>query len=267
MVQSTSEPEPDWSPLAACLADIPEGIRISLAARHLGSGSTLDHDPERPVQAASTIKTLILTALARAVDDGRVDLDTVATVDDELRVGGSGVLNWLHAGVSLPLRDHAWLMIAISDNTASNVIIETLGVSEIRATADALCVPSLHLGRRFLGYLPKGETNRNQVTALGLTDLLTAIWTDRAASPEQCAWMRSLHADQQHRDRLARSLPEAVTYAGKTGTLDGISHDCGVIEGGSGAVAITALIESTGESYDDDAFLGRIGRAVSEIVS
>jgi beta-lactamase class A len=257
----------DWGPLAARLGEIPNGMRVSLAARHLGTASTLDFDADRTITAASTIKTLILVALARAVDAGEVDLDTEVAVDDDWRVGGSGVLNWLRTGISLPLRDHAWLMIAISDNTASNAIIETLGVGRIQQVANDLGVPSLHLGRRFYGYLPEGETNRNVVTARGLTDLLAMIWDDTAASPERCAWMRKLHADQQHRDRLARCLPESVSYAGKTGTLTGISHDCGVVAGPAGSVALSVLVESEDSPYDDDAFIGGIGEAVAAMVS
>lgn len=257
----------DWGPLAARLADVPDGMRLSLAARHLESGSTLDHDADRPVTAASTIKTLILVTVARALDAGTLALDTEIPVRDAWRIGGSGVLNWLHRGITLPLEDHAWLMIAISDNTASNALIETVGLETVQRTATELGVPSLHLGRRFYGYLPEGETNVNEVTARGLTDLLTGIWRDEVASPERCAWMQRLHAEQQHRDRLARHLPEGVTYAGKTGTLDGISHDIAVISGPKGDIAVSALIESTADSYEDDAYLGTLGAAVAAIVS
>jgi beta-lactamase class A len=265
--QRTVPPDPDWGPFASCLAEIPPGIRVSLAARHLRSGSTLDYEPDRPVTAASTIKTLVLTALARAVDAGTIELDTDIRIRNDMRVGGSGVVNWLHDGIALPLRDLAWLMIATSDNTASNAVIDAVGLDAIRQTAADLDVPSLELTRPFLGYLPPGETNLNRVTARGLNDLLTAIWNDLAASPEQCAWMRGLHRDQQHRDRLARRLPEGVTYAGKTGSLEGISHDIGVIEGPTGTITIAVLVESTADRYDDDAFIGRIGQAVAESVS
>lgn len=257
----------DWGPLAARLAAIPEGMRLSLAARDLGTGSTLDHGADRTVTAASTIKTLILAAVARSLDAGTLALDTEIVIDDAWRIGGSGVLNWLHRGIALPVEDLAWLMIAISDNTASNALIETVGLDTIQRLATELGVPSLHLGRRFYGYLPEGETNVNAVTARGLTDLLTAIWRDEVASPERCAWMRKLHADQQHCDRLPRCLPEGVTYAGKTGTLDGFSHDIGVIAGPGGEVAVSALLESERGHYEDDAFLGAIGAAVAAIVS
>lgn len=268
MPASTNPVAPiDWAPLATCLAAIPDGIQLSLAARDLRSDSTLEHDADRAVLAASTIKTLILTAVARAIDDGTLTLDTEIAIRDEWRIGGSGVVNWLHRGIALPVEDLAWLMIAISDNTTSNALIETVGLGTIQSLATELGVPSLHLGRRFYGYLPKGETNVNEVTARGLTDLLTGIWRDEVASPERCTWMRALHADQQHRDRLARHLPEKVTYAGKTGTLDGISHDIGVIAGQNGEIAVSALIRSTADAYEDDVFLGEIGTAIAEIVS
>jgi beta-lactamase class A len=265
--EPTLPPEPDWGPLASCLARIPPAMHVSLAARHLRSGSTLDYEPDRPVTAASTIKTLILAALSRAVDAGTIDLDCDVRIRDEMRVGGSGVVNWLHDGVTLPLRDLAWLMIAASDNTASNAVIDAVGLDVIRQTAADLGVPSLELARPFLGYLPPGETYGNRVTARSLNDLLTAIWSDSAASPDQCAWMRGLHRDQQHRDRLARRLPDGVEYAGKTGSLEGVSHDSGVIEGPTGTITIAVLVESTADRYDDDAFIGGIGQAIAEIVS
>ncbi len=267
MPTTTPPAIPDWGPLAAQLADIPDKMRVSVAARHLASGSTLDHDAEREVSSASTIKTLILAAIARAIDAGRLSPDDDVTVTEEMRCPGSGVLNWLHEGITLPVRDHAWLMIAISDNTASNAMIHAAGLDAIRQLATELDVASIKLERMFMGTPPPDQAHRNRVTARALTDLLTAIWNDTAASPEQCAWMRQLHGDQQHRDRLARHLPDGVSYAGKTGTLTGISHDIGVIEGPAGRVAISALIESTASKYEDDAFLGAIGKAVADIVS
>jgi beta-lactamase class A len=258
---------PDWSPLAARLGTVPDRIVLSMAARHLESGSTLEYDVERSMSSASTIKTLILAAAAKALDAGDLALDQSFVVRDDMRVGGSGVLNWLHDGVSLPLRDMAWLMIAISDNTASNAMIDAVGLDRIQQVAIELGTPSLQLARPFLGRAPSDNKNRNQVTARGLTDLLTSIWTDEAASPERCAWMRDLHDDQQHRDRLPRHLSDDVTYAGKTGSLDGIAHDIGVIAGPQGRVAISVLVEHTVDPYDADAFIGSLGLAVGAIVA
>lgn len=264
--EPASSAVPDWGPVAACLANIPPSARVSVSARHLSSGSTLDNDADRSIASASTIKTLILAAVARALDSGDLSLDQDVTISDEMRVGGSGVLNWLHHGISLPLRDVAWLMIAVSDNTASNAMIDAVGLGRVHQTAQDLNVPTLELARPFMGRAPTDNKNRNQVTAKGLTDLLTAIWTDTAASPERCQWMRDLHADQQHLDRLPRHLPDGVTYAGKTGSLDGIAHDTGVITGPGGSIAISVLVEHSTDPYDVDTYIGTLGRAVAEIV-
>ncbi len=262
----TSAEVVNWSPLAARLAQIPETMRVSIFARELGSGSTLDRDADRAIPSASTIKTLILAAIARALDAGAITLDTPVPITDSMRIGGSGVLNWLHDGITLPVRDHAWLMMAISDNTASNALIEVAGLGAIQQLSRELDVPTLDLQRPFLGRPPEDGKSRNQVTARGLTDLLTAIWNDTAALPEQCAWMRKLHGDQQHRDRLGHCLPDDVTYAGKTGTLQGVSHDCGVITGPSGTIIISVLVETDAEKYADEAFIGSLGTAVAEMV-
>ena len=139
--------------------------------------------------------------------------------------------NWLSNGLHLSLRDHAWLMIAISDNSASNVLVDAVGVEAIGAARQSLGLVSTSLNRRFLGRLPDLGQPENLATPADLTTLLAAIWRDEAASPESCAWMRSVLADQKYHDRIPRNLPASVSYAGKTGSLSGICHDCGVISG------------------------------------
>ena len=98
-------------------------------------------------------------------------------------------------------------------------------------------------------------------------NILAAIYADKVASPDLCAWMRQCLEDQQHRDRLARHLPEDAKYAGKTGTINGINHDCGVISGEYGTIAVAVLTQHFENPYDADRFIGRIGTAIGEHVS
>lgn len=97
-------------------------------------------------------------------------------------------------------------------------------------------------------------------------NILTAIYHDTVATPELCAWMRQCLADQQHRDRLARHLPEGVEYAGKTGTIEGIVHDCGVIIGPQARITVAVLTQGYRNPYDAERFIGRIGTALGEMV-
>ena len=255
-----------WDAIRAIAAAAPAGTRVGVSARHLETGETLAINGEENFPSASTIKTLILVALANAFDEGRLCPDDEAPVREELKVPGSGVLNWLETGLKLSLRDHAWLMTAISDNTASNVLIDAVGLEQIQATGKTIGIGETALGRMFMGSAPPGPP-KNRATADGLVAILAAIENDTAASPEQCAWMRQLLSDQQHVDRLPRHLPEGISYRGKTGTLNGIAHDCGVIEGPGGRVAIAVLTEGFENRYDADRFIGRVGTAVAGIVA
>ena len=256
-----------WSALRDIVGTAPESTAVALAACHLESGETLSINGDGNFPSASTIKILILAALANAFDDGRLRPTDRVAVREELKVEGSGVLNWLETGLELSLRDHAWLMIAISDNTASNVLIDAVGLVQIAAIGKAIGVGETTLARMFMGrHAPPGAP-RNRATADGLVAILTAIENDIAASPEQCAWMRSLLEDQQHVDRLPRHLPEGVHYRGKTGTLTGIVHDCGVLYGPGGRVAIAVLTEGFANAYDAERLIGRIGTAAAGFVA
>jgi beta-lactamase class A len=253
--------DPQWPNLLRSIAAGPDTATIGVSVRSLDDGREFDHSGSTLMSSASSIKILILAALAQAVDRGQVSLDDRASAVPGTRVGGSGVLNWLGEDVELSLRDHAWLMIAISDNTASNVLIDAAGMSGIGECAARLCPGGTSLNRRFLGRLPEPGQPENLACAADLVRVLTAIWDDTAASPSQCAWMRSLLADQKYRDRIPRRLPESVAYAGKTGSLAGYSHDCGVLSGPGGNLAIAVLTRGFDDPYDADALIGDIARA------
>jgi len=242
----------------------PEGTTIGISVRDLQSGETFDINGDLDFASASTIKTLIQVGLARAFDEGRLHPDEKRPAPQDIRLEGSGVVNWLAPDLELTLRDHAWLMIAISDNTTSNVCIDAVGISAINAAGDEIGVGKTRLGRRFMGANAPAGPSKNRATANGLVAIPTAIEEDRAASPEQCAWMRQCHNDQQHRDRLPRHLPNDVTYRGKTGTIEGIAHDCGVLIGPKGSVAVAVLTHGFTNPYDADRFIGRIGTALAE---
>lgn len=258
---------PVWERIQSIVDDRPEGTSVSVTAWHDGSGETLSIDGEKDVASASTIKILILAALARAFDEGRLHPSDKRSAPPKLRLTGSGVVNWLDPELELTLKDHAWLMTAISDNTSSNVCIDAVGLEAIGELGAELGTGETRLGRLFMGANAPAGPSKNRATTDGLVAILKAIENNTAASPEQCAWMRQCLDDQQHRDRLPRHLPEGVNYRGKTGTIDGIVHDCGVLTGAGGKVVIAVLTEGFENPYDAERLIGRIGTAASELVA
>ena len=107
------------------------GGEISLAARDLRTGWTAEYHANRKVKTASVIKLPILVHLALAVSEGRYDWNDALELTESEKVGGAGVLSGMTAGLRLSLHDLAYLMIAISDNTATNRLIERLGVAAV----------------------------------------------------------------------------------------------------------------------------------------
>ncbi len=253
----------NWPHLQALLDDLEGADSISVAVRIPATGASFHHHADIVMSSASTIKILILAALARAVDAGTLDLATRVPIQPEQLSAGSGILNELVTPLELTLADHAHLMIAISDNTASNVLIDAVGMEAIAETASTLELSGTALQRRFLGRLPDPGTPENLTTANDLVTILTAIAADTVASPELCDWMRQRLALQHYLNRLPRTLPAGVTFAGKSGSLEGFDHDCGILTGPHGQAIAAVMVRNVTDSFATDALIGSIGHAIA----
>ena len=104
------------------------------ALTELSSGESIGHDRDDVMPTASLIKVPVLTALYRAVDEGRVSLTDRIRYGDEHRCLGSGVLSRMSPGVEMTVRDAAVLMIIISDNGATNMVIDLVGLEHVNET-------------------------------------------------------------------------------------------------------------------------------------
>ena len=266
----TEEQSAQWSALeriaAAAEAD-GHAAQVAIALRAMVAGDepgSWGRHGDVVLLSASTIKVAILIAVARALDAGTLRHDQRLAARPVDTVSGSGVLKGLEPGLSLNLDDQASLMITISDNTASNVLIEAAGLGAVQAAMTDLGCTGSHLRRAFLGAIPTDDLPRNEMTAADLVLLLAAIADDRAASPAACEWMRGLLRQQQHLDRLGRSLPAGITFGGKSGSLEGIVHDCAILDGPGGQVIIAVLTSGVTDRYAVDAVIGDLGRAAVE---
>jgi beta-lactamase class A len=243
-------------------AEAGEGVEIGVAAHWVGTTRRWSLAGDDPFPAASTIKLAILVALFREVDAGRLDLNERLAVDAAAPVPGSGVLGWLSPGLSLSLADLAYLMIAVSDNTASNLLLEAVGMDRVGVTIADLGLRATALNRRFLGRAPDPGEPENVTSAADLVSLLTAIAEGTAATPTSCERMRALLALQQDRDRLARYLPSGVEFGGKSGTLPGLAHDAGLLSTPGGTLAIAVLTRGFSDPYLAEGTIGAMGVAM-----
>lgn len=252
------------------------GGELALDIRHLERGERYQRGEDVPFSAASTIKLPILVALYGEAARGRIQLDEPARLRAEDQVTGSGVLQLLSPGIRLPWRDVAELMIAVSDNAATNLILARLGLERVNA-----CLQSLGLRRTAVGgplqVIPAEPVPRtNTVTAGDLAELLQRVARGTAISWEACRRMVATLKRQRFNDALPALLPPPLPHdaplgafpawelAHKTGGIIGHEHDVGILYLPGQSIVICALSRHGGDARWARGLIARVGRAVWE---
>ncbi|HYH30501.1 MAG TPA: serine hydrolase [Pseudonocardia sp.] len=237
------------------------GVQGGLHAVPLGGPAReVGVDPDEPVLMASVYKVPLLVAFCRRVDAGELDPREQVTVDPAERTAGPTGLSVLRDPVTTSWRDLASSMITVSDNAAADVLLRRVGLERVNealrdlglertrvlgstadvyrslvtdtAAADTVAafraltsndaVPAV---RAYDAVLASATTPRD------MTGLLDAIWSDRAASPQQCRFARELLGAQAWQHRLRSGFPpDGVRVAGKTGTLAALRNEIGVVQ-------------------------------------
>ena len=267
-----------------------------LHARDLATGTQVAHAPDDLVVMASVFKVPVLLELHRQGHEGRLDLTEPVLVPVEGRSLGPFGISVMRDPLRMSLRDLAWLMMGISDNAATDVICDAVGIDRVNALLQELGLRSTVLvgacrdlfrtmaeDAADVGGLEADLTDlavvdrlrvldppaTTHTTARDITELLSLIWTDRAGSPEVCAEVRQTLATQVWPHRLAAGFPEdSVTTSGKTGTLPRWRNEVGVVEfadGGRYAVAVfTRSSSASRKNPAADAVIGAAARAAVE---
>jgi len=238
-----------------------------------GAGVLAEVDGERVVPAASTIKVPLLVAVLRLVARSELRLGDSVRLGDE-RVGGSGPLAALTSITQLRVGELLDLMITLSDNDATNALLDLVGVGVV----DRLC-PELGMGRtslrRRLMDLEAARAGRDNTTcAADLARVLVLLRRGDLLPPPQTRVALDVLAAQQFVDGLPALLPGGVWHGNKTGELTGVRHDMMLVETGSrwAAVAVTATGLADEEAGVDHGSLvlptfARIGQLVAACIA
>ena len=276
--------------------------KIGVYVHHLTRGDTVAHDADRPFQMASVFKVPLLAELMSQVVAGRRRLDEQITLTDEMKAPGSGVLKELSAGTRLSVRDLAMLMIIVSDNTATDILLDLVGADAVNArlAACGLRRTVVTMGCRSLlrdlvglGEVPDTpETRRLAAERLRLRQLdwNARVYHDERANMttpremgrlmelivrptvnggaegpiplEACRQILDLMRRQQVRDRLPLLLPPGVEMAHKTGSLTRVSNDAGVLYTASGPCVVSVFTRDLADDLKGRLAIAEVGRAV-----
>ncbi|MGW0801726.1 serine hydrolase [Nonomuraea sp. NPDC002799] len=266
----------------------PAGVTGWLYAADIDSGRAVGHGADEPLPIASMWKVPLLVEFCRQADAGLLDPSSRVTVTAADRVAGPTGISGMLDDVTISLRDLAYLMIVVSDNTSADVLLRQVGRDAVNAMLgtfglagtrvaygagaadDSMDADTGHgwpyvdpedISR--LSALDPARTNRG--TPREMAALFGLIWRDEAASAQSCAWMRAVFNMQVWPHRLASGFPyDDVAVSGKTGTLPTLRNEAGVVEypdGGRYAVAVFTRSFSTALNQPRaDAVIGTAAR-------
>ena len=230
---------------------------VSLYAKNLDTGASFGIRERDPVRTASTIKLPIMLAVFDAVSHGKAKWDESLTVTAAEKVSGSGVIGAEFSnGVRLPLRDVMHLMIVLSDNTATNMILERFTADAVNTYLDGIGMKTTRSLRKVrgdgnqlksaAGWSAAGKLPENERYGLGVSTprdmvaILEKLELGEAVSAEASKEMLAVLKRCQDASGVRRRLP-GLTIANKTGALDALRSDVALVysKGGRIAMAIT----------------------------
>ncbi len=182
--------------------------------------------PERRFPAASLAKVPILVEVARQVEFGTLAWDTRYPILTESYATNSDVLANLSVDLHPTLRDLAHLMIAVSDNTASNVLLDIVGMEAVNVTMHQLGLYDTHIERHFIDFVARKAGQENWTTAGDMALLFSFLCADVLPGRNE---MLNMLLRQNDTSSIPAYWDEEIPYAHKTGELAGILHDAGIL--------------------------------------
>jgi beta-lactamase class A len=233
--------------------------KVSLYAKNLQTGATYGIAAEDPVRTASTIKLAIMVECFFEAAEGKLKWTEPLRLTDGEKVSGTGILQDLSNGVELSIRDMVDLMIVLSDNTATNLILNRIGGNAVNARMSQLGLEQTRVMRKILGDgknlkpQPSGVTEEgakpeNKKWGTGrsspremvviLEKLYRGELVSKAASDEMLAVLQR----QRDHDCIGRDMKD-VTIASKAGALDHLRSDVGIIYSKRGPIAMAITVE------------------------
>jgi beta-lactamase class A len=254
---------------------------LGVAARNLETGEEITWQAERPMPTASTFKFPLLVEVFAQAAAGNLDLNDRVPLMAEDQAGGSGLLRDLRPGLQPTLRDLAMLMIVVSDNSATNMLLDRVGgPAAVNDAMRAIGLPSIVVNRRlFFSAAPRGPVAL--AAPQDLMRLATLMAEGQLVSPDASREMREIMVRQRHHDQFPRYLalmpyagdneqPQALRVLNKTGAIGGLRADVGLVQIGSEHAIAFSVVCDTGpdETYRTEhpavVINGLVGRVLLE---
>jgi len=256
---------------------------VTLFAKNLDTGASYSLDGDQPVRTASTIKLPIMIECFAEAAEGRLNFSEPIQLTADEKVSGSGILQDLSTGDELPIRDLVMLMITLSDNTATNLIINRIGGNAVNARMEQLGLTQTRLMRKILGdgnnlkpypsgISDEGAKPENKKWGIGrsapaeMVALLEKLYRGELVSKAASAEMIEILKKQRDHGGIGRDMKDIV-IANKSGALDALRSDVGIVYSKRGAIAMAITVDGMPQpDWSEDNPGERLISGLSEIL-
>ena len=220
-----------WQKLESTIHQIDDNLDgvMGVAILDLTTGQKFLLHPDEIFPQASSIKITVLAELYRQAQEGKLKLTDVYTVQQSDLVPDSDIMGGLTPGItSITLRDLATMMITVSDNSAANVLIERLGMDQVNALMDSLGLTHTRLRRKMMDLKAAEEGRENISTPHEMMRLLEALYQGKVLNPAMTDDFFQVLSNVKN-NPIPRGLPDGVRVASKSGELEGVRNDSGIV--------------------------------------
>jgi len=239
----------EWLQLVAGLEKDSRNYRgpVGIYFKDLETGRTWEHNPDTLFPSASLIKVPIMASVFEKIRQGGMTPDTQFKLAPGDRVGGSGSLRFARIGTSLSVMEIVYKMITESDNTATRMLINRLGMDFLGETFKELSLSSTNITPEGMSLTSGRPLRENFTTAREMASLLERIYAGELVSREASETMLDVLKHNKNRSRLRKGLPAGWALGHKTGLLRRACHDVGIVFSPRGDYVLAVL---TGHAPD-----------------
>jgi len=240
----------------------PYGEKVGVCFIDLKTGWELQINGRKPYPAASVIKLAVLAAAYHLSDTGQLDLGRKLPLKDSDKLGGSGVLQWMKAGREYTLWNLARMMIVLSDNTATRMLVNEMGKENIN-----LYLHSIDLNQSDIvdeTMLNEPPLPMNLTTPEEMAMLLLKIQQARIFKPNSSKEMLNFMKNQRYRWGIWRGVPRGIIVADKTGEVDKVLNDAGIVYSPSGPFILSVFTHGFGKLREAREIINQVSAIVYE---
>ena len=249
-----------WKKLQDQLRDVNQHLDgvMGLAVKDLTSGEEFFINGDEIMPQASSIKIAVLADLCLQAQQGKLKLTDEYIVRKEDMVPGSDIMLGLTPGTTrLTLRDLATMMVAVSDNSATNVLIDRLGLDNVNAMLEGLGLHATRLRRKMMDLKAAGEGRENVSTPREMMTLLETLYRGKLLNKDMTEdFFRVLSTHKE--SALLQGLPDDVTAASKPGELEAVRNDSGIVMVKNRPYVLSVMTTYLKDEHDGTAAIRKI---------